>query len=83
MARSRPHPAGRRGHLYHAAAELLLLHPAGGELEGSEEEDGTLPNIMEREERLHATDKVCAGQRELLKERPRKINTGQTLPSCF
>lgn len=67
MAGSRSHLAGCSGHLYHSAAELLLLHSAGGELEGSEEEDGTLSNIVAREERLHASDKVRAGQRKLLK----------------
>ena len=67
MARSRSYLAGCGGHLHHGAAELLLLHSAGGKLEGSEEEDGTLPNIMEREKGLHASDKVCAGQRKHLK----------------
>lgn len=66
MARSRSHLAGCSGHLHHSAAELLLLHSAGRELEGSEEEDGTLSNIVEREERLHASDKVRAGQGEHL-----------------
>lgn len=66
MACGCSHLAGCSGHLCHGSAELLLLHPAGRELEGSEEEDGTLPNIVEREKRLHASDKVCAGQREHL-----------------
>lgn len=56
MARSCSHFAGSSGHLYHSAAELLLLYSAGGELEGSEEEDGTIQNIVEREKRLHASD---------------------------
>lgn len=67
MARSRSHLAGCSGHLHHSAAELLLLRSAGRELERSEEEDGMLPNVMEREKRLHASDKVCAGQRKHLK----------------
>jgi len=44
-----------------------LLRAAGGELEGSEEEDGTLPDVVEREERLHAAGQIRAGQRKLLK----------------
>lgn len=67
MARSCAHFAGCIGHLRHSPAELLLLHPASSELEGTEEEDGTLPDIVEREKRLHASDKVCAGQRKHLK----------------
>lgn len=43
-----------------------MFHSAGRELEGSEEEDGALPNIVEREERLHASDKVRACQRKHL-----------------
>lgn len=46
-----------------------MLYPAGGELEGSKKEDGTLQYIMERETRLHASDKIRAGQGELLKVR--------------
>ena len=67
VARSCAHFAGCTGHLRHSPAELLLLHPASSELEGTEEEDGTLPDIVEREKRLHASDKVCAGQRKHLK----------------
>lgn len=67
MARSRSHLAGCGGDLHHGAAELLLFHSASRELEGSEEEDGALPNIVEREKRLHASDKVRASQRKHLK----------------
>lgn len=72
MACSCSHPVGCSSHLHHSVVELLLLHPAGCELEGSEEEDGTLPYFMERKKRLHASDKVCPGQRELLKVGPKK-----------
>lgn len=54
MACSHSHAAGGSGHLYYAAAGLLLLCRAGVQLAGAEEEDGTVPHIMEREERLHA-----------------------------
>lgn len=67
MARGCAHRAGLSGRLRHGPAELLLLGPAGGHMEGSEEEDGSLPDVVEREERLHAADQVCAGQRELLR----------------
>lgn len=67
MACSRSDSAGRGGNLHHGAAELLLFHSAGRELEGPEEEDGPLPDIVEREKRLHASDKVCACQRKHLK----------------
>lgn len=66
MACSCSHGAGRGGDLCYGAAELLLFHSAGRELEGPEEEDGALPNIVEREERLHASDKVRACQRKHL-----------------
>lgn len=72
MAPSCAHLTGRSGHLHHRAAELLLLHPAGRELEGSEEEDGALSDVMEGEKRLHAPDKVRAGQRAFLKGEPSK-----------
>lgn len=58
---------GGGGGLHHGAAELLLFHPASRELEGSEEEDGPLPDVVEKEKRLHAPDKVCAGQRKRLR----------------
>lgn len=58
---------GGGGGLHHGAAELLLFHPASRELEGSEEEDGPLPDVVEKEKRLHAPDKVCAGQRKHLR----------------
>lgn len=67
MARGCTHHPGVSGRVCHGPAELLLLGSAGGDLEGSEEEDGTLSYIMEGEERLHAPDQVCAGQRELLR----------------
>lgn len=83
MACGCSHLAGCSGHLCHGPAELLLLHPAGRELEGSEEEDGTLPNIVEREKRLHASDKVCAGQREHLKVRCLKSELELTFVFCL
>lgn len=75
MARGCSQLVGCSGHLYHSTAELLLLCSVGGELEGSEEEDGTLSDVMEREEKLHASAKVCSGQRELLKEGPKENKT--------
>lgn len=69
MAHSCSHFAGGGGCLHYGVAELLLFHPAACELEGSEEEDGTLPNIVERKRGLHASDKVCVSQRKHLKER--------------
>lgn len=69
MARCCSHRTGLGGRLRHSPAELLLLGSAGGDLEGSEEENGPLPDVVEREERLHASDQVCAGQRELLRGR--------------
>lgn len=67
MACSCSHGASFGGNLCHGAAELLLFHSAGHELEGPEEEDGALPNIVEREERLHASDKVRACKRKHLR----------------
>lgn len=67
MARCSSHRAGGGGGgLHHGAAELLLFHPVCRELEGPEEEDGPLPDVVEKEKRLHAPDKVCAGQRKHL-----------------
>lgn len=51
----------------YSAAELLLLHPGGGKLAGSEEEEGTLQDQLERQGGLHAPDKVCHCQRKFLK----------------
>lgn len=69
MARGRPHLAGGCGRLCHGAAQLLLLCAAGGELEGEEEEKGPLSNRVERKKRLHAPDKVRAGQRIFLRDK--------------
>lgn len=55
MARSHSHPDGCGGGLHHGAAVLLLFLPVSFELEGSEEEDGALPNPAGRQERLHAS----------------------------
>lgn len=67
MACSCSHLTGCGGDQHHDATELLLFHSASGELEGSEEEDGPLQNIVERDNRLHASDKVCAGEGKHLK----------------
>lgn len=69
MACGCTHHSGVSGRVCHGPAELLLLSSADGDLEGSEEEDGMLSYIVERKERFHAPDKVCAGQRELLRGR--------------
>lgn len=65
--RSSHRAGGGGGGLHHGAAELLLFHPVCCELEGPEEEDGPLPDIVEKEKGLHAPDKVCAGQRKHLR----------------
>lgn len=55
MARGHSHPDGCRGGLHHGAAVLLLFLPVSCELEGSEEEDGALPNTAGGREGLHAS----------------------------
>lgn len=60
--------SGGAGGGHHGAPQLQLLHSAGGDLAGSEEEeDGPLPDVTERQKRLHPSDKVCAGQRKQLR----------------
>lgn len=56
MARGCSHLTGCGGDLCHGAAVLLLLGSAAGELEGSEEEDGPLSYVTQKEIRLNALD---------------------------
>lgn len=80
LAGRRSHLAGRGGRLRHSGAGLLLLllRCAAGELEGSEEADGMVPDVAARNTRLHAPHQIRSGQREHLKKK-----TGLTFLFCF